>query len=439
MKKRDNRIQKMETVVQRVLSELLTFEIRDPRIGPLVSVSNVELSGDYSYATVYIAGAENEEAEKDLLEGLESAKGFMRSKLAGELSIYKTPELIFKLDQSVKYLDRIDQLINEVKKDGVSTNSLEEVGRIISDSDIGDIAVLPHVFADGDALGSAGALALGLKAMGKNAVVVMDEQPAKNIAFLLEGIELSSDLERRYDMAISVDTSSPEQMRGRQELFEASPRTVSIDHHKTNTGFADVVYVDDKASATGEIIFDLLNLMGVELDGKMAMRLYAAINSDTGSFKHTNTTARTFEIAAELMKIGFDFYEVNYHLHKNIPAKRVEILKAALDHLEVFDSVIAVTETLDIDSVDSGDYDGVTDYVLSIENIEVAAFARRLNDEEIKFSLRSLKDIDVSKIASELGGGGHTKAAGFVSKLSYDELKQKIVAAVRASIAERSE
>lgn len=428
MKKNNNRIARLESDILRILSEQIVFGLKDPRISPLVSVTRVELTRDMSYATVYVTGAE----EKTLLEGLQSAKGFLRKTLADELEVFRIPELLFVYDRTTEYLHRIDSLIEQVSRKGVTTHTLEEIGNTIRSDSYRKIAVMPHIFADGDAVGSCVAMCRVLTSLGKQAYLTVAEEIAGNLRFLLDGVTLTDGEGEDFDLLISLDTGSLEQIRDRKEVFRRASKTISIDHHKTNEGFADMVYVDVNASATAEILYDLFRTMEIKVTPEIGAALFTAISTDTGSFKHSNTTAKTFEVAAELLKTGFPFSFVTNNIYKNVPLRKATMLQETLKCLDIVDGCYAISHTLEgPESKDPGDYEGITDYLLSFEGIEVAMFARRLSATEIKFSLRSKNQIDVSKIAESMGGGGHMKASGFVTSLDFTSAKNKVIEVLR--------
>ncbi len=441
MKKTNNRLARLETDIKKILAEVITYEIKDPRISTFVAVTRVELTRDFSYATVYISsptgscGSEIKKAEADeLLEGLHSAKGFLKKKLAAELTIHRTPDLIFKYDDTADYLRHIDDLLAGISKKGVNTHTIPQIAGILKSDTYQSIGIFPHIFADGDAIGSAVAVYYALLQLGKQPELVMTEPVAKNLSFLTENVEISSDLEKVYDMVVSVDTSSKDQFRDRIEVFENAGVTMSIDHHKTNPGFADFVYVDSKAAAAGEILYFVMLELGVELTVEIGEALYTAISTDTGSFKHPNATANTFYVASKLMETGFDFHKVSTALYKNMSKNKVDFLQTALNNLEIVDDKLSISHIIDKNAEDPSDYDGITDYLLSIEGIEVAAFCRRLDEDRIKFSLRSKNDVDVSVMATEFGGGGHMRASGFTTEDSFDEVKSKIIEMFRNEI-----
>lgn len=308
-------------------------------------------------------------------------------------------------------------------------NSIKELAEKMRDCSAESTAILPHVNADADAIGSVVALYHGLKKMGKNPVVLMVEKPAKNHLFLLEGVELSSEIARTFETVITVDTASAKQVWDRAELLAQAGEVIAIDHHSAHQEFTEQRYVDSGAAASGEIIYDLLNELGVEIDGCTAAALYAAISSDTGSFMHSSTTARTFHIAEALMKIGFDFQRVNTELYRSRTMTYAVNLQRALRSMRLHvDGLIAVTHVFDETLCSSEEYSGIVEFVLGISGVEVSVFARNVAGGGVKFSMRSKSHFDVAKVAVAMGGGGHVKAAGFTTDLPYEKAQKKVVA-----------
>lgn len=308
-------------------------------------------------------------------------------------------------------------------------NSIKELAAKVKGCSVESTAILPHVNADADAIGSVVALYRGLKKMGKHPVVLMVEKPASNHLFLLEGVELSSEINRKFETVITVDTASAKQVWDREISLQQAGDVIAIDHHSAHQEFTEQRYIDPSAAASGEIIFDLLNELGVEIDSQIAEALYSAISSDTGSFKHSSTTARTFHIAEELMKIGFDFQRANTELYRSRTMTYAVNLQRALKSMRLHvDGLIAVTHVFDEELCSSEEYSGIVEFVLSIAGVEVSVFARNVAGGGVKFSMRSKSDFDVSKVAVAMGGGGHVKAAGFTTDLPYDEAAKKVVA-----------
>ena len=169
-------------------------------------------------------------------------------------------------------------------------------------------AVLSHVRPDGDALGSQLALGLSLERAGKAVTMWNEDGLLTNYAFLPGGEKLTKPPTEpaEFDVAIAIDTATQKRLGTAGEAVKTAKVWINIDHHPSNPGYGDLVYVDPTAPATGQIVFELLKAELLPLDRAIAENLYVAISTDTGSFQYSNTTARTFEIAAELVHAGVD-------------------------------------------------------------------------------------------------------------------------------------
>jgi len=316
---------------------------------------------------------------------------------------------------------------------------LDQIAATIMASDA--IVILPHVFADGDALGSSFALALALTAMGKNADVLLEEKVPLLYDFL-PGRHLSSictKSEKQYDLALALDCGDMERLGGRKEVFDSAIRTANIDHHNTNTGFAMLNHVDTTSSSTGEIIFTLLGLMGHKAEADVAVNLYVAISTDTGGFRYSNTTPRTHMIASELVGQGLDVAELSRIVFDTASYEKVKLTGMAIQSLELIeDGRIAVmtltNEMIGKTGAMEEDSDGIINIARNIRGVEAAVMLRELDNGEIKANLRSNKYVDVSAVAGRFSGGGHKRAAGFttsgdillVKAALLDELRKEL-------------
>ena len=296
------------------------------------------------------------------------------------------------------------------------------------------IAILPHIAADGDALGSSFALALVLTGMGKKADVLLEENVPLLYAFL-PGIGLSSVYNKddvHYDLAMALDCGDLERLGSRRKVFGTVEKTVNIDHHKTNTGFAELNHVDTSAAATGEIIFDFVRLLG-QIPGKdAATSLYAAISTDTGGFRYSNTTPHTHEIAAELIKLGVDVADISQRVFDINSYGKVKLMGAAIRSLELFeDGKLAMMTITNEMARDTGakeeDSDGVINVARNIRGVEAAVMLRQLDSGEIKVNLRSNNYVDVAVIAARYSGGGHKRAAGFTAEGDLDQIRDAVI------------
>jgi phosphoesterase RecJ-like protein len=316
---------------------------------------------------------------------------------------------------------------------------LDNIAEIILKSD--EIAILPHVAADGDALGSSFALALALSRLGKKAAVFLEEElpfiygflPGSNMSEVFDG------LKTKYGTVIAVDCGDKERLGARKELFDNAEVTANIDHHPTNTSFADHNHVNPDASATAEIIRRLLELLGIEPDREIATGLYVGIATDTGSFRYSNTTSETHRIVSELIKAGVDVAEVSEKIFDSVSCEKVKLTGEAINSLELFENGRIAIMTLTIDQIRKTgardeDSDGIINTARSIRGVSVAAMLRQSENGDIKVNLRSNALVDVSGIARLHSGGGHKKAAGYTTGGSLEMAKHKLLEEIRKAL-----
>lgn len=298
-----------------------------------------------------------------------------------------------------------------------------DIAKLIENSS--DIIILPHKSVDGDSLGSAFGLKLGLLKLGKNAEVIVEENDkgAKFFSIIKDAVSKVD----KPDLVISVDCGDIERIDTRKEIFLCCKKTINIDHHDTNEGFANVNYIDAKASSTGEIIYDLLKFMGVEIDNDIAQNLYVAISSDTGRFMYSNTTKHTHEIAGELVCYNIDFPAINSFIFDTKTQRELLLTKEALDTLEVVadGKIASVTITKKVikkyDATDS-ELGGLVNYPRSIDTVLIGLYFKE-TENGIKVSMRS-NGANVASIAKKYGGGGHIRAAGCTVDLPLKKAKQ---------------
>jgi phosphoesterase RecJ-like protein len=316
---------------------------------------------------------------------------------------------------------------------------LDRIAEAVKTSE--NIAILPHVTADGDALGSSFALALVLAGMGKKADVFLEENVPLIYSFL-PGKEFSSVYAAEpahYELVIALDCGDLERLGTRRKVFDAAEKTVNIDHHQTNTSFAALNHTDTGASATGEIIFELTGYLGQKIGKDAATSLYAAIATDTGGFRYSNTTPRTHEIAAELIKLGVDVADVSQRVFDITSYGKVKLMGAAIRNLELFEdgklAIMAVTnEMIRNSEAREEDSDGIINVARNIRGVEAAAMLRQLDSGEIKVNLRSNNYIDVAVIAARHNGGGHKRAAGFTAAGELELIKETVISDLKDAL-----
>jgi phosphoesterase RecJ-like protein len=304
--------------------------------------------------------------------------------------------------------------------------------------------VVSHVNPEGDALGSLLGLALALKGLGKEVVPYLEDPVPAPFEFLAgTGVVVHSlENEAPFDATFAVDCGQIDRLGKTFLTFNQRGTLINIDHHVSNDNFGDINIVIPEASATAEIIFDLCKVAGVNMTPDIATNLYVGIHTDTGSFRYSSATSKSFVKAGELVRLGADPRDIAVQVYENYPAKKFKLLGMVLNTLEVvgdgFDGKIAtLVVTLDmINNVgaDKADIDGFVNYARSVEGVEVGVLLRECSPEDYKISFRSKGDIDVSTVAQSFGGGGHVNAAGCNIQGNLEEVKNKVVNALREKI-----
>jgi phosphoesterase RecJ-like protein len=290
------------------------------------------------------------------------------------------------------------------------------------------ILIMAHVKPDGDAIGSALALAKGLAKLGKNIRILSKDRIPYDVKFLDDKGFFYDQLDGfKYSLLIALDSSDPGRLEDRKEAL-IKP-LVNIDHHRTNTLYGDVNWVDDTASATGELVYELLVALGVEIDCDIAQDIYVAIASDTGQFMYSNTTSRTHRITSELLNSDIDVAAISRLLYQNVPMNKFQLdmkvlSQGSFHHGERLG--IAFVKAEDQKVFNCSNTDNIVETIRNIDTIEVAALLVE-RDECIKVSMRSKDTFDVSEIAVKYGGGGHPNAAGFGIEGSIDEIRALII------------
>ena len=274
--------------------------------------------------------------------------------------------------------------------------------------------VTSHARPDGDAVGSVLACSQILRSMGKEVDVVLRDgvphiyQPLP----YSETVRIVPSVNGEYEAAILLECDSVQRTRlaGLENQY-----LINIDHHSTARPFAHVNWIDKAACATAEMIFRLAREAGIKISPDMATCLYTAVLTDTGSFCFAGTTERTFALAQELVRSGADPVRIAQNVYFSSPASKMRLLGAALGHLRV-DGALAWMYITQDDLVGAGaaeeDCEGLVNYALAIEGIEVAVFFRELPEGRFRASLRSKGAINVAPIAEAFGGGGHECASG---------------------------
>ena len=304
---------------------------------------------------------------------------------------------------------------------------------LCSTQDSNNFLLLTHSHPDADTLGSAAALALALRQIGKNAAVLTG-YVSPRYAFLNKDDVFVTSSPFEKHIIISIDIASPTLLGEHGETF-VDNINLAIDHHIENSLKAARKLVMTERAACGEIVFDLIISMKATITPDIAETLYAAISSDTGGFKYSAVSAHTHNIAAELLKTGIDFAEINRILFETKSKEQFLLEKIAYSSLEIYDNGLIALISFDckslaeygIDAIQT-DYGGIAQLPRQLEGVEVGIMLRpESGDKSFKISMRSNRYINVAEICANFGGGGHYHAAGCSIKGELDEVKRVVV------------
>lgn len=311
-------------------------------------------------------------------------------------------------------------------------NDLAAAAKAIGEAD--ELALACHVGPDGDALGSM--LGLGIAARGEGKKVVASFgtpfQIPGNLAFLPDDLLVPpEDFPEKPDTMVVFDAGSADRLAELGSNAGKAGTLVVIDHHVTNEGFGDIALVDSSAAATGELVYELLQLLDWEINATVANCLHTALVTDTGRFMYSSTSPRTMRIAATLLEAGAQPTEIGRHVYEESPFGYLKAAAAALDRVELDDqrgvvSSLITYEDLAAAGIGWGDIDGLIDLIRVAEEADVAVLAKLHEDGRVKVSLRSRGDTDVGSLAAKKGGGGHRLAAGFTVEADPNEILDEI-------------
>lgn len=315
--------------------------------------------------------------------------------------------------------------------------TLSQIAKFILESK--KIGITYHVSPDGDAVGSVLALFNALKSLNKDCYIISKDTLSENLKFLKGSDEITGEVTEpidETDIVVVLDCGNLERVSA--NLKEFTGTIVNIDHHLSNDKYGDVNYIDSNAAATAEIVFELLNLMGISFEKENSVIkdigtcMYASIVTDTGGYRHSNVTERTHNISAKLKKIGVDNTLVYQSLFDNKDFSRIKLIGKALSNMKlILNGKVALLE-LDKDftedlGIDIGDTSDIISYGLQIKGVEVTLLLKEV-DDGVKASLRSKSYVDVRKIAEVFGGGGHIRASGTkIKNMSMEEAKYEIL------------
>ena len=302
--------------------------------------------------------------------------------------------------------------------------------------------VVSHLRPDGDALGCTIAMGLSLRAMGKDVTLWNEDGMIEKLSFL-PGAELVSQptpQTQDFDVLVALDTATYPRLGSPLKSIGKTELTINVDHHISNPRYGDLAHIDATSPATGQILFELLSSQDMPLDRDIATNLFAAISTDTGSFQYPQTSARTYEIGAELVRLGVNVGGISRTLYESYPLRRLELLRVLLNHMKLsaerrlasFALSLHTAATLGAQPEDN---EGLIDHLRGIDTVLVAVFFEELDGGMVRVSMRSKTPLlDVSAICGRYGGGGHQLAAGARIRGELAEVEARVLAHIHEEI-----
>jgi len=314
---------------------------------------------------------------------------------------------------------------------GTSGDALRELSRVRS------IVLTTHINPDGDALGSMIALYLFLKQRGVRVQMWLDDEIPRMYSFLpeIDKIIHPPTSPMQGDIIVVLDAGDAGRTGSAYASFRG--RSLNIDHHLSNSDFADVTVIDEAVAATGVLILRMLEESGDVITKDMATCLYTAIVTDCGFFRYANTDSQTLHAAARLVSYGAEPHTISEQI-QTMPLSKITALSRVLDTLEVSDcgKVATIVVPPGVSSADVEDTEGFIDYPRNIAGVEVAImFKPSLEKETVKLSFRSRR-LNVSELAQSMGGGGHARAAGCTLKGTVQDVKPRVLMRVLDALRE---
>ena len=302
--------------------------------------------------------------------------------------------------------------------------------------------LVTHVNPDGDAIGSLGALALVLEAMGKEVVAYCQDEVPGFLQFLPYADRIVTEIlgPDRFEVAVVLDCGELDRIGNAAEILQHVQKIIHIDHHGSGNDFGQLNLVRPECSSTAEILYEIFQAIPVNLSSEAAENIFTAILTDTGSFRFANTTARALTIAAEMVSLGVEPEKVAAQVYDSMSPERLHLLSLSLETLTLKDNgrlaaMLVSRQMLEETGTTTIDTDGFVNYPRAIGTALMAVFFREMDGGQVNVSLRSRGGVNVAEFARNHGGGGHHNAAAFRTEGPLPEVVDNILKAAKEFIA----
>ncbi len=315
-------------------------------------------------------------------------------------------------------------------------SNFDEITKVLQENN--NFLITSHINLDGDGIGSELALYFILKKLHKKAIILNQNRLPKLYDFLPDSdkvhyLEDNCINPKNIDVVIALDCSNVKRIGKTYEIFKNIKTIINIDHHESNENYGSLNYVDSSASSVGEIIYELINFIDSDLlDDKISTCLFTAIITDTGSFRYSNVSSKTFEIASHLTCHRIKPHLIANNIYNRNTYSGLKLLGEALLTLEINESgcvswLTITRKMLNDTNANDEEIEGIIDIATTLNNVEISILFRETKDNKIKVSFRSKGNFDVNKFAVKFKGGGHPNAAGCLCSGKLDEIKENVL------------
>ncbi len=300
---------------------------------------------------------------------------------------------------------------------------VNQCAKLLKDND--NILILTHAHPDGDTLGCGFALCRALMKLGKICAVINSDVIPKKYNYLFDDI---APIRFKPGYVVAVDVATPNLLGDLNGQYHID---LCIDHHGTNTEYADNLLLEDTPAAC-EIMYDVIKALDVSIDSKMAGCLYTGLTTDTGCFRYASTTAKTYRVAADLIELGADNGTINRVMFETKTKTYARLERMALESMEFFENerVAVITVTQDMykkTGSNEQETEALAPLTRQIEGVEIGITIREKADGTCKASLRTFESVNAAELARAFGGGGHSQAAACRFECGVDEAKAQLV------------
>lgn len=301
--------------------------------------------------------------------------------------------------------------------------SVKECADILREKD--NILILTHANPDGDTLGSGFALCRALMKIGKICAVINADDIPKKYNYLFDDIV---EIKFKPDYVVAVDVATVKLFGGLEEQYKID---MCIDHHSTNTEYANLLLLED-APAACQIMYEVVLALGVQVDKKIADCLYTGLTTDTGCFRYDSTTAQTYRVAADLIDAGADNGRINRIMFETKSKTYARLERLAIESMRFYEhervAVITVTqEMFQLTGSNAQETEGLAPLTRQIEGVEIGITIQERPDGTCKASIRTFESVNAAKLAACFGGGGHAQAAGCKFDCDVKEARRLLV------------